>query len=92
MLMVVPMLVSAVVMARRAAASAGGFGGRLHCRDRLKRHAAFRTGARMVLPDLGMHRAGVDHARRGCAGPILRCGFTCMVAVSMRLRSRVAQW
>ena len=30
---------------------------------RLKRHAALRAVARMVLFDLGMHRAGVDRLR-----------------------------
>ncbi|PTE01723.1 hypothetical protein C7830_07520 [Pandoraea apista] len=89
--MAVPTLMSVVVMARRAAAGTGGFGGRLPRRDGLKRHAAFRAGAKMILPDLGVHRAGVDHARRGCAGPILRCGFTCAAAVAMRFKSRVAQ-
>ena len=31
----------------------------------LERHAALRAGARMVLPDLGVHRAGVDRAATG---------------------------
>ncbi len=32
--------------------------------DRLERHAAFRTVAGPCLPDLRVHRAGVDRARR----------------------------
>ena len=36
---------------------------------RLERHAADRAGARAVLPDLRMHRAGVDRARPAPARP-----------------------
>ena len=38
---------------------------RFHGRFRLERHAADRAASGMVLPDLRMHRAGVDRAWRG---------------------------
>src|ERR1022692_1675889 len=41
-----------------------GFRNRLARSDRLKRHAAFRTRPRMVLPNLGMHRAGIRRSTR----------------------------
>src|ERR1035437_1086905 len=41
-----------------------GFRGRPGWRDRFKRHAAFRTRPRMVLPNLGMHRARIKRSAR----------------------------
>ena len=60
-----------------------GIGARLRAVDdhRLQRHAADRAGARAVLADLGMHRAGVDRALGHCGvawrlrlGEIVRSG------------------
>ena len=49
-----------------------GFRNRLDWRDRFERHAALRTRPRMVLPNLGMHRAGV---RSASAAGALALGF-----------------
>ena len=49
---------------RRRKSTSSGFSLVVEARHlRLERHAALRAGARMVLPDLRVHRAGVDRCR-----------------------------
>ena len=64
----------APIQKRRVMSTSSGFGpvvGGDH--HRLQRHAADRAGARADLPDLRMHRAGVDRALgTGSGGPLRR--------------------
>ena len=56
---------SSPIQNRRVMSTSSGFGPRLGARlRRLERHAADRAGAGPDLPDLGMHRTGVDRALR----------------------------
>ena len=64
---------------------------------RLERHSAFRTGTRMVLANLGVHRARVDRAGHRLLGDWRRhqaAGGLCVlrgVGCELRLAARAAE-